>query len=385
MTRGRYNYLGMEGATALASGLKTNRCLKYLSLAWNRIRTDGTIAIALSLHGNTSLTSLNLACNEMCAVNSFGQGLYRTDGVQALAEALPVCELRYLDVSNNALVGVVGVGYTTMGTYNNEGLGTLSDGVVGSKVKALVLDGNQIGPTGVGMLAASLARHTSLTSLYLADSNLTNNGVDLSGLSALVDSLKKQPDLKELNLDGCGIGKPGATLVCSWLKGLSELKVNKAKAGAFEHLHVERATNMLDSSDEKALREACGEDVMLHLERGRPMYAEGLEKSKGLIDQWRRRASLPDTANAAAEAAAAASGSTAGDTYLGLVATQPVAQAKGKGSPSMILADSLQHKLVPSPPQGQRRGSLPGDFKLKSGSRPRSSHPKKSPRGASEQ
>ena len=363
-----YNYLGMEGATALASGLKTNSCITVLSLAWNRIRTDGTIAIAQSLHGNTSLTSLNLACNEICGINSFGQGSYRTDGMQALAEALSVCELRCLDVSSNALVGVIGLYNSTMGTYNNEGLGILSDGVAESKVNALVLDGNLIGPTGVGMVAASLARHPSLTSLYLADCNLTNNGIDVTGISALVDCLKHQTELKELNLDGCSIGAAGTKLLCSWLHAQANA------TAALEHLHVERATNMLDSSDEKLLRAACGNDVMLHLERGSPVYAAGLEKARGLIDKFKSRANNPASDEAAA---VAPSTSRASDTYLGLVAERAVEQVKAKPSTPSSLPSSFKQKQVqlPSPPQ-EPPGSLPGSFKMRAGAaRPRSGNP----------
>ena len=279
-----YNKLGTEGAVCLARGLKSNGSLVLLSLAWNRILPEGAAAIATALHGNKSITSLNLACNELCGVNSFGQGAYKLEGMSHIASLLSTCEVRCLDLSNNSLVGLVGMSGRTMGVYNVEALDTLAKGMPGSKVDALVLDGNQIGAEGVGLLSAALERHTSLTSLYLADCNLTNGGSEMSGLTQFVACLKKQSSLKELNLDGCHLGTDGSQLLASWLN---------AKSDAFEHLFVERASNQLDSASEDVLKTACGDDVMLHLERGRPQYQASLDKSEGLIrNELKRRASV---------------------------------------------------------------------------------------------
>ena len=317
-----YNKLGVEGAIALARGLKTNHCLAILSLAWNRLLPDGVAAIAASLHGNKSLTSLNLACNEICGVNSFSQGTYRSEGVAAIAEALTKCDLQTLDVSNNALVGVVGMSGRTMGTYNAVALQNLADGLAGSKVESLVLDGNQIGADGMGTLASALAHHTIFKSLFFADCNLTNGGTEFHGISALVDALKKQPEIKVLNLDGCGLSAAGTKLLCSWLH------VQANATASFEHLHLERASNMIETDDEKALREACGEDVMLHLERGRPQYQAGLDKSAGMLrNEIKRRTDVA----AAAAALPKASGKSATTDDLGLVPSPPSGGRKAGG------------------------------------------------------
>ena len=96
--------------------------------------------------------------------------------------------------------------------------------------------------------------------------------------------IEKQSSLKELNLDGCHLGTDGSQLLASWLN---------AKSDAFEHLFVERASNQLDSASEDVLKTACGDDVMLHLERGRPQYQASLDKSEGLIrNELKRRASV---------------------------------------------------------------------------------------------
>uniref|UniRef100_A0AAR2L8X3 NACHT domain-containing protein n=1 Tax=Pygocentrus nattereri TaxID=42514 RepID=A0AAR2L8X3_PYGNA len=59
----RGNSIGMAGAKALSSALKTNRSLRSLNLQENSLGMDGAIFIATALRGNHQLTYINLQGN----------------------------------------------------------------------------------------------------------------------------------------------------------------------------------------------------------------------------------------------------------------------------------------------------------------------------------
>ena len=71
----------MEGATILAQGVKKCGGLTSLNVAWNCIGLKARARCGC-LVNNTTLTALNLGRNELCAINSFGQGQYNTDGIE---------------------------------------------------------------------------------------------------------------------------------------------------------------------------------------------------------------------------------------------------------------------------------------------------------------
>ena len=49
---------------------------------------EGIKGIADALKGNASLTSLNLADNELCGLDQYGQGTYTSEGIKAIADSL---------------------------------------------------------------------------------------------------------------------------------------------------------------------------------------------------------------------------------------------------------------------------------------------------------
>ena len=55
-----------------------------------RIGAEGAKALASSLEVNKVLTKLNLAGNELCGVDTWGEGTYTAVGITAMAEALKV-------------------------------------------------------------------------------------------------------------------------------------------------------------------------------------------------------------------------------------------------------------------------------------------------------
>jgi len=111
------NEMSPEGAQVLAEALKSNTTLTSINLEDNAMGPEGAQALAEALKSNTTLTSIDLAQNGM------GPG-----GAQALAEALK---------TNTTL--------TSINLYNN-----------------------QMGPKGVQALAEALKTNTTLTSTGLS-------------------------------------------------------------------------------------------------------------------------------------------------------------------------------------------------------------------------
>jgi Ran GTPase-activating protein (RanGAP) involved in mRNA processing and transport len=265
-----YNKLGTEGTWLLAEGLKRNMTLTSLGVSWNRIGVEGLIHLADMLQENTTLASLELSSNEICGVNSFGQGKFSAEGMDKLARSLGKCGIRTLDLSNNCLAGLNG---RSMGTFCNEGIARLADGLPESSVLSLILDGNQLGSLGTITLAAGLEAVDSLRLLSLADCYATDAGADLTGLSRLVTAFRNLHDLSVVNLDGNAVGLDGVLLLVPWLR---EAKMSLSA------LHIERSSNRLTDAAEEELKSAIGQDVLLHLERGAASYQAAMNKAASL-------------------------------------------------------------------------------------------------------
>ena len=168
-----YNSIKPEGAAWLARGVARSTSLQSLSLAWNRLGPDGLIALASAVSSCATLTSLNLDNNAVCGINDFGQGTYTDAGLKALAEALrgrP--QLTALNLSNNALGGCNQRG---VGPKTSRGVEVLASALVpATGVNDLTLDGNHLGCALVVALLDALRACTTLTSLRLADTQLTD-------------------------------------------------------------------------------------------------------------------------------------------------------------------------------------------------------------------
>ena len=86
------NFMGAEGATALATALHVNTTLTSLDLWENKIGVNGAMALATALKVNTTLTFLDLNGNNI------GES-----GAPSLATALLVnTTLRSLEIRNNS-------------------------------------------------------------------------------------------------------------------------------------------------------------------------------------------------------------------------------------------------------------------------------------------
>jgi len=86
------NRIGEQGARCLAEALQSNCTLQNLSLRGNFVRSEGTSLIAEALRSNKSLTHLDLG----------GNGITSKGGV-SLAEVLSECKLESLGLSCNPI------------------------------------------------------------------------------------------------------------------------------------------------------------------------------------------------------------------------------------------------------------------------------------------
>jgi len=325
------NALRVEGATMLARGLAHNSTLVSLGVSWNRLGPEGLAQLCMALlpsaaytaggmhQSASSLTTLYCAHNEVCGINSFGQGSFCVSGLQALSVALSMTALCSVDLGSNSLCGVSS---RMMGTFTGEGMHVLASALRDSHIATLTLDGNPIGSEGCSVLASALARHETLSTLSVADCSLTDNGKSFEGLQGLVQTLRTLRRLDTLFLDGNALGSKGSRLLIPWLQ---------SSPPTLTSLHVERGSNALDDEVEQELRTAIGRDVMLHLERSAPAY-----------DQEPLRVSVDGS----------------GDTSFSRVGRRPSVAGMSANlrapSTASALGTDPGHVLSPSPPAGQK-------------------------------
>jgi Ran GTPase-activating protein (RanGAP) involved in mRNA processing and transport len=314
-----YNSIKPEGAAWLARGVARSTSLQSLSLAWNRLGPDGLIALASAVSSCATLTSLNLDNNAVCGINDFGQGTYTDAGLTALAEALrrrP--QLTALNLSNNALGGCNQRG---VGPRTSRGVEVLATALApATGVSDLTLDGNHLGCALVVALLDALRACTTLTSLRLADTQLTDGSAPGSTLPSARASLAmshasahpppppsfptggapgstqaletiaqmlKAGRLRVLSLDGNKVGPAGASLLAAALKAAKP-------GGALTDLLLDREGNDLDEEAEKLLSKAFGAhpDACLHLARSEPENERLQQKAELSVREYLRNSSL---------------------------------------------------------------------------------------------
>ena len=282
-----YNSIKPEGAAWLARGVARSTSLQSLSLAWNRLGPDGLIALASAVSSCATLTSLNLDNNAVCGINDFGQGTYTDAGLTALAEALrrrP--QLTALNLSNNALGGCNQRG---VGPRTSRGVEVLATALApATGVSDLTLDGNHLGCALVVALLDALRACTTLTSLRLADTQLTDGSAPGStqALETIAQMLKAGR-LRVLGLDGNKVGPAGASLLAAALKAAKP-------GGALTDLLLDREGNDLDEEAEKLLSKAFGAhpDACLHLARSEPENERLQQKAELSVREYLRNSSL---------------------------------------------------------------------------------------------
>jgi len=96
------NSLDEEAALAIVRAVKPRDKMTRLGLASSKIGPTGATEIAEYVKVSAVLTSLNLAYNQLCGVDLDGRGTYDASGIQALASAISVnAVLTTLDLRGN--------------------------------------------------------------------------------------------------------------------------------------------------------------------------------------------------------------------------------------------------------------------------------------------
>jgi Ran GTPase-activating protein (RanGAP) involved in mRNA processing and transport len=212
-------------AQDLAIGIKDNRALSMLSMKSNNLRVEGGKALAEGLKGNSVITELNIADNdladygqdmsgviaianvikEMGALSSLSlknNRLVTKEAGRALATALAANSvLKELDLSSNAWA------YSDYDHVHADGPGFAQELAVVIKdngaLLVLSLKSNSLRAGGGRALAEGLKGNQLITELNISDNDFHKNKKwedDMSGIIALADVIADMGALSSLNL-----------------------------------------------------------------------------------------------------------------------------------------------------------------------------------------
>ena len=277
--------IGVPGAIVLSSLMPA--ALKSLNISGNELGVEGAKVIADLLETNTTLTSIDLASNQLIGI--WGNDM---SGMIKLCEALPQSKITSLNLRYNEL-GEEGAKHIAKMLEVNKTLtsvnicGSKTLGVESAKIIAdlletnttltsIDLDGHPLevmklrGTESVesidlsskrltavsGIVIASLISSNSATkSLNLASNELTrltNRGNDMSAVIKLSEALP-QSKITSLNLDNNSLEAEGAQIVVDLLKTNTTLTSVGLRENHFGGLEKEQ------------LREAAGDRIKIDL------------------------------------------------------------------------------------------------------------------------
>ena len=157
------------------------------------------ITSTLPLQANRSLSKLNLANNQICGQNKWGNGTYDTAGLAALAKSIG--NLKELNISSNVLKA--------------EGAKILVPALEASgSLSELDLSGNKLRSEGLSVVSEAL-KSTSIRQLNIAENNLAYNqqgNTDMSGVIKFAEDIQDKGSLSKLDISGnriCGLNSIG--------------------------------------------------------------------------------------------------------------------------------------------------------------------------------
>lgn len=304
--------LGGEGIKALAEVLKGNQTLTTLNLSKTNIKPKDTVEIAKILT-QTQLTTLNLSGNQIGDIFG-GQNLYDEASITAtvnlyrslgtnfgltpIAEALKVnSTLTSLNLAGNQIIddGIARLSkalsfdqnqtLTSLDLSNNnfgiEGLTALV-GAIAQPLKpnktltTLHLAGNKLGDEAIGMLSKALSYNRSLTTL-----NLSDNQIGAVGARSLATYLRYNHNLLHLYLAHNLIDRYGAKHLASALKDNRRLITLNLLVNPISDFGVMDLADALEhNSTLKSLNLAFGQFG----HRGPVKLARALEQNRGLTE-----------------------------------------------------------------------------------------------------
>jgi Ran GTPase-activating protein (RanGAP) involved in mRNA processing and transport len=203
------NNIGIEGTRIIANGLLVNNCLKILDLRENNIQDEGVRLIAEAIKVNLCLETLIIRNNFISYT-----------GAKYLARALETNScIEYVDLSGNSAVKDLGAKWIARALMMNRSLRTLiisgneigNEGIVhiseacksNSSLITIILSGNKIGDTGIEDFCKCLAINSSLKFIDLSVNEIKDTGVGLIGRALL-----KNQVIQSLNLSSNKFGIP---------------------------------------------------------------------------------------------------------------------------------------------------------------------------------
>jgi len=226
--------IGDEGATAMATALKTNSTtLPTLDLVFSQVRSAGCVMLGQGLSMNSSLTEIRLSANQIGDEGATAMGtalitnhtLTTLDlgdcqigsaGCVVLGEGLGVnSSLIEICLAANK-IGDEGATAIGMALMKNCTLTTLDLGNcnIGSEGCVLLSQGLAINSSLIGIcLADNMARDKT----SVADTSLAENTIGDKGAMAMGTALKTNCTLKTLDLARCGISSNGCAALCDSL------------------------------------------------------------------------------------------------------------------------------------------------------------------------
>jgi Ran GTPase-activating protein (RanGAP) involved in mRNA processing and transport len=162
---------------------------------------------------------LNLSNNRLCGVwveyDGTRKGNYRTEGINAIADALRVHgALTSVELRGNQL--------------GDNGWGAIFAAICGSKdskITSLDASSENIGPVGGHAVAAMVAVTGALTSIDLSKNNLTDYGENMTGVKELAAALGVNSGLTALDLTFNNLMDEGVSAVCEAIQSNKETKL----------------------------------------------------------------------------------------------------------------------------------------------------------------
>jgi len=224
--------LGAAGAARVLPVAVASPHARHLLLGTNTLGAEGVAALAGALAGDHRLHTLYLGCNHIDAAGVrplldrlAGDGTVRAlwlkrnpigdDGARAVAAALRRnTAIRTLDLTNTGM--------------SLDGLTVLADALVarGVAVERLYLGGNGFGPAAAPVLAG-LLRDAGVGELYLAASNLGDDGVRVLATGLAAGAAVPAAGRIVLGLGGNGLGLDGVRALAGRLPALAALDLSR--------------------------------------------------------------------------------------------------------------------------------------------------------------
>ena len=260
---------GSAGAKHVAKMVRVNGALTKLSLAQNKLEEVGTKAICEALEQNTTLkeldisggykgniggsagakhvakmlgvngglTSINLSENALCGVvQSFGgvSGTYTAEGITAIADALRVNGgLTSIDLSGNQLCGIwTDDDGDQHGTYTAEGITAIADALrVNGGLTKLSLAINNLMEEGTKAICEALEQNRTLKELDISGGEYHDNIGGSAGAKHVAKMLGVNGALTALNLFSNDLKDEGVSAVCEAIQSNKETKLASLNFG----------------------------------------------------------------------------------------------------------------------------------------------------------